>query len=259
MVIKKFDGKIGEEYELFKLSCPHFDKLENTVGKIIKKEYKNKKNKTINVLEIGTGPGYTTLIILDSDNRTNVVSVDNESLMTKQAEKILSTFIINNRVKLVTEDGLKFLKKQSNESFDIFASGFTLHNFNKSYREKVIKEIYRILKPKGIFINADKYALDNKSEHIKSLNYQLQQFKDQYSKINRPDLTKEWTKHYLEDNEPEVIMKENDSIQFMKKVGFKDIKIVLRIQMEAVFFAKKIEYKTLTVELKNTTKHPITQ
>ncbi|MEA3515216.1 MAG: class I SAM-dependent methyltransferase [Nanoarchaeota archaeon] len=236
---KRFKGNAGTEYGLFKLACPHFQKLENALGKIIKEQFQSNSFEEIKILEIGCGPGYTTLIILDSDNRTRIIAVDNEPVMIKQAKEILNKFIKNNRVELIEYDALKFLKKQSSDSFDVFASGFTLHNFTKDYREKVIKEIYRVLKQGGIFVNADKYALDDKSEHKQSLNWQLQQFKEGYSRINRPDLIEEWTNHYLEDDKPEVIMKESESIKSMSKIGFKNIKLLFRKQMEAILFAKK--------------------
>lgn len=236
---KRFSGKIGEEYELFRLACPHFQELENTLGRIIREQFQDKSFEEIKVLEIGCGSGYTTLIILNSNNRTRIVAVDNESVMIEQAKEILNEFVENNRVELIEGDALEFLKKQDSDSFEVFASGFTLHNFTKNYRGKVIKEIYRVLKPEGIFVNADKYAIDDESKHKQSLNWQLQQFKREYSKINRPDLIKEWISHYLEDNKPEVIMKESESIKSMSKIGFRDIKIVFRKQMEAVLFAEK--------------------
>lgn len=236
---KRFHGKAGEEYNLFKLACPHFEELENTLGKVIKEQFQNKNVAEIKVLEIGCGPGFTTLIILDSDKRTKIVAVDNEPVMIEQAKEILKEFIDNDRVQIIEDDALEFLKKQSSDSFDVFASGFTLHNLPNNFREKVIKEIYRVLKSGGIFVNADKYALDNESEHKKSLNWQLHQFKEKYSQINRLDLVEEWTSHYLEDYKPNIVMRESDSIKTMNKIGFKDIKIVFRKQMDAVLFARK--------------------
>ena len=239
MEAKRFHGKIGEDYELFKLACPHFDDLQNTVGKTIKDYFKKANEKEINVLEIGCGPGYTTEIILNSDKRTKVFAVDNESVMISQAKIVLNNFIKNNRVKLTEADTLEFLKKQNSNFFDAFASGFTLHNFKKEFRKEILKEIYRTLKSKGIFVNGDKYALDDEEEYKKALDWQMQEFRKQYSKINRYDLIEEWTKHYEEDNKPEVIMKEGEAIKLMKELGFKDFKILFRKYTDAVLFARK--------------------
>ncbi len=37
MKSKRFSGKAGEEYEQFKLTCPHFDELENKIGEEVLK------------------------------------------------------------------------------------------------------------------------------------------------------------------------------------------------------------------------------
>ena len=94
------------------------------------------------------------------------------------------------------------------------------------------------MKPNGLFINADKYALDEK-KYKETLNWQLNQFKEKYSQINRSNLIEEWTKHYLEDDKSEVIMKEKESIEKMENIGFKEIEIVFRKQMEVVLMAKR--------------------
>ncbi|MDF2379679.1 MAG: methyltransferase domain-containing protein [Candidatus Gracilibacteria bacterium] len=237
--MKRFNGAAGDDYELFEKACPHFEELENTLGKTLQEHFKKIDIDEIKVLEIGCGPGFTSLIILEADDRTNVTAIDNEPVMLAQAKDILQRYIKNKKIELIQADALGFLKKQASYTFDVFASGFTLHNFTKKYRKEVLKEIYRVLKNGGIFVNADKYALDNKVEHTKTLDWQLAQFQKVYTKLKRSDLRQEWTTHYLEDNKAEIIMKESASKVSMEKSGFKNIKTVFRKKMEAVIFAQK--------------------
>jgi len=239
MTTSRFSGAAGQEYDLFRMACPHFDELENEIGRIIKGYFGRRFQDKINTLEIGCGPGYTTLIVLDADERVNVVAVDNEPVMIAQAHDILRDYVEGGRVTLVEEDALVFLKRQCVASFDAFSSGFTLHNFEQDYRREVMREIYRVLKPNGLFVNADKYALDDEQEHQRTLDWQLEQFQTVYSSIGRPDLIEEWTRHYLEDNKPEVLMKEWESKNFMRRIGFSVCLVVYRKQMEAVMFGKK--------------------
>jgi ubiquinone/menaquinone biosynthesis C-methylase UbiE len=234
----KTNEKMYEEYELFSLACPHFNELQNLVGDTIKK-YFSKREESISVLEIGSGDGYTTKIILDSLTNINLTSVDNQNLMILKTNDNLREYISNKRLNLIEFDALEYLKKQKDNSIDIFASAFTLHNFNQEYRKEVLFHIYRILKYGSLFINSDKYAMDSIKDHEKSLKYQLTEFKRVFSKENRKDLLKEWTQHYLDDNQKDKVMFESIAIKQMKNLGFKEVKNIFREQMEATIIAIK--------------------
>jgi ubiquinone/menaquinone biosynthesis C-methylase UbiE len=236
---KRFRGIASKDYDISTIGIPHRMELQQKITDVIKKSFKNSKIHVISVVEIGCGTGQTTTAILESDKRVHVSAVDNEPSMIKQAKIFLKEFIDTERVKLIEKDALNFLKKQHSNSFDVFASAFTLHNFRRNFRNKILKEIFRVLKKDGIFVNADKYALDDILAHKKTLNWQLNRFKTEYSKINRQDLVEEWTNHYLEDDKPDIIMKELESFKIMKELGFKDSGIIFRKQMDAVLVAKK--------------------
>lgn len=239
MMDKRFQGKTGEEFDLSAIAIPHRQEMQELIGSFIKNEFRDKDIKQIKVLEIGCGTGFTTKIILESDTRIEVFAVDNELKMLEQAESNLAPFIADDKIELIHEDGLEFLEKQNSNSYDVFASSETIHNFDKEYRQKILEELYRVLKPTGIFINADKYALDDESQHEESLNWQLQEFQNKLTPLGRQDLLKEWTQHYLEDDKPEKIIKESKAIDIMKSMGFKEINIIFRKKMEAVLIARK--------------------
>jgi tRNA (cmo5U34)-methyltransferase len=239
MMNKRFQGKTGKEFDLSAIAIPHRQEMQELIGAIIQKEFKDTSINQIKVLEIGFGTGFTTKIIARSDNRIKVFAIDNEIMMLKQAESNLAPLIQYDKVKLIHEDALEFLEKQDSNSFDVFASCETIHNFEHEYRQKILKEIYRILKTDGFLINADKYALDDEHKHKESLTWQLQEFQNKLAPLDRQDLIKEWTQHYLDDDKPERIMKESKSIELMKSLGFKDINIIFRKQMEAILIARK--------------------
>ncbi|NOX71812.1 MAG: class I SAM-dependent methyltransferase [Candidatus Micrarchaeota archaeon] len=236
---KRFSGKIGEEYELFLLACPHCDELEMLVGEIIKNEYNNSDKNVISAVEIGCGLGITTKNILISDSRVNVTAIDNERIMLKQAKENLKSYIEDGRLKLIMSDALEFVRSLPDSSFDAIASVFTLHNFEQKYRNELINEIFRVLVPGGLFINADKYARDDNALHYNDLKWQINQFIEKYSGIGRFDLINEWINHYLVDNKDNIIMKEGKSFDILKKSGFRNIKKVYRKHMEAIVVCKK--------------------
>lgn len=71
------------------------------------------------------------------------------------------------------------------------------------------------------------------------MDWQLEMFREEYSKINRPDLIQEWVTHYLRDDQDGIRMKESDSKEDMERIGFKDITISHREQMDALLVGVK--------------------
>ncbi len=57
--------------------------------------------------------------------------------------------------------------------------------------------------------------------------------------MNRPDLKESWTKHYLEDENPEVIMYEGKSLDDMKSIGYGNVEVIYRNHMEAIVIGTK--------------------
>ena len=114
-------------------------------------------------------------------------------------------------------------------------SAFTIHNFDKLYRKNILIEIFRILKKWSIFINADKYAIDDDFLHKKSLNAKILELKN----INNESLKNKWISHYLDDNKENIIMKEKESLKIMKNIWFRKLDFVNREWMENILIAKK--------------------
>jgi len=229
---------LGEEYSLFQQASPHYGKLQDIVGKTVRKAYSNKIQQEISVLELGCGPGTTTRVLLDTDPRIIVTAVDLEPKMIAQAKRNLADYVSSNRLSIIGGDGLEYLRTLKDSTFDVFASAFTLHNFSQQYRGRIISEIHRTLKPGGLFINADKYALDDPNKHNKSLLWQIEQFVNTF-RSERSDLAVSWIKHYVEDNSPRLIMYESAARKQLEKNNFVDISTKYRKQMEAVMTATK--------------------
>jgi tRNA (cmo5U34)-methyltransferase len=225
--IDRFKGKTGLEYELFKLACPHYDGVQNSVKKAIEKYCKKyPKNNILKVLEIGPGDGETTKRILDADPRTQIISVEKNKTMIEKA-KINLSISQNSRVEFIHSDILDFLKKygisQSNyfiPKFDIIASAWTLHNLFESQRDQIYSQLPHFLSVNGLFVNADKYAHDDQTQHTNALYWQIKQFSDVYlnQDVNRPDLYGEWLLHYLQDNEKDRIMHLQNSINKLQSI-----------------------------------------
>jgi len=221
----RFQGEFGKKYDLFQLACPHHDKFQFKVGKAVHAKLVR------NILEIGCGTGITTKKLLHAKKNIRVIAVDNEKTMIQQARKNLP----QKRVRLVLQDALAFLKSLPNDSIDCVASAFTIHNFHKNYRLRVFREIHRILKKGGLFVNGDKYAHDDLKRFNKEIQWQFKKFREVYN----IDLSQKWIQHYAEDAKPDVIMREGVFKKQMKGLGFWKIKRVYRKRTEAVYVAEK--------------------
>ena len=60
----RFEGIIGDEYEIFRKALPHYDELQEGVGLHIAEHLSTKSIQEPLILEIGCGTGHTTEAIL---------------------------------------------------------------------------------------------------------------------------------------------------------------------------------------------------
>jgi ubiquinone/menaquinone biosynthesis C-methylase UbiE len=183
------------------------------------------------------GDGAITGLLL-ADARLSVTGVDNEPKMIKKARKRLTADLSSGSLKIVLDDALHFLTDQPSHAFDIIASGYVLHNLIGDYRARLYDEIWRVLAPSGLFVNADKYAQTGEA-HREALRWQLHRLFDVFVPRQRYDLLREWVLHYVEDEAADRVMPEADAITRLNDLGFADVRIAYRRYMDAVLIAHK--------------------
>jgi tRNA (cmo5U34)-methyltransferase len=232
----RFSNKTGEEYDLFSLALPHQDRVQTKSVETMFEHFANKEQ-TLEILDIGFGTGITSKEILSKDRKVHLIGIDNEPAMLQKALKKLETFS-SETFNLETIGALEYLKSKPDESFDAIISVWVLHNLLDSSRKEIFREIYRTLKKNGIFVNGDKIAVPDVSEHKKHFDWQIEKF-DVFNKIGRPELAKEWTEHYIEDEKPERILREDVYVKDLSEIGFKKCDVIERHFLDAVSYAIK--------------------
>lgn len=235
-----FAGVIGQEYQLLKLICPAATEMSRLVGVEVGACCRDKfETQKVKVLELGGGTGITTLSILSASDCLHVLSVDNEPTMQNQAKQSLQNWVKGGRLDFCADDALTALKTVDDESVNIVASAYTLHNFEKEYRQHVIEEIYRVLKTGGRFINGDRYALDDIDQHTRNTQQEVAGYFKVLTEIQRLDLLEHWVIHILSDESENHVMRESVALGQLSDAGFQQIQLKARNNVNALVTAVK--------------------
>lgn len=233
-----FAGVIGQDYQLLKLLSPLAVEMSRLVGLTIASAAATSEH-PLQVVELGTGTGITTLAILSQHDNLSVFSIDNEPVMQNQAKQHLHAWTTQQKLTFCDEDALTALQAMPSASVDIVASAYTLHNFLEDYRALVIIEILRVLKPGGQFINADRYAMDDISLHTRLTQEEVSGYFKVLIDVGKLDVLEHWILHILSDESANHIMRETPALNLLKAAGFIDIKLSQRQQVNALVTATK--------------------
>ena len=233
-----FMGVLGENYQTIKLICPLAAQMSYLVGDTVK-DYAKSHHEKLNIVEIGGGTGITTLSILLAADNLVVSSIDNALTMQQQAQKSLKSWAEQGKVNFIENDALNALKAVADNSVDIVASAYTLHNFEHPYRTSLISEIFRILKKGGKFINGDRYGLDDISTHTAMIQKEIAGYFKVLTAEKKPELLEHWITHLFSDEAENKVMRETVSIEQLKKAGFVEVKLSQRTEVNALVTAIK--------------------
>ncbi|CAL1239683.1 class I SAM-dependent methyltransferase [Candidatus Methylocalor cossyra] len=233
-----FEGPIAEEYELLRLICPAAADMSRRVGEWVS-AWTPPNPGTLDVLEIGCGTGITSLHLLNGRADLRLTGIDNAPAMLAQARRNLAPALAEGRLRLIEADALSHLRGLPSASVDLVASGYALHNFLDSYRDRVLAEIHRVLKPGGAFVNGDRYALDDTREHLRSTQDEVRVYFRTFLELNRPDLLEQWVVHLFSDESPDHIMRLAPALERMEETGFRPVTVHFRDGVNALVSGAK--------------------
>ena len=232
-----FSSVIGQDYDMLQLICPAATEMSRLVGNTVL-AYPNTAE-PLQTVELGGGTGVTTLALLTAKDDMKIISVDNEPTMQEQAKQRLKQWVDEGRLTFSADDALTALQQLANDSVDIIASAYTLHNFLDHYRGQVIKEIFRVLKPNGQFINGDRYGLDDIGQHTRMVQKEISQYFKVLAPIKRIDLLEQWIIHLFNDESENHVMRESVAVQQLQNAGFVTITVSHRQAVNALVTAIK--------------------
>ncbi|MDT8406823.1 MAG: class I SAM-dependent methyltransferase [Methylococcales bacterium] len=233
-----FEGVIGQEYAMLSKICPQAPIMSQCAADAAK-AYRDRQNRPINIYELGGGTGITTLALLLACPDSTIESVEIAATMQNQARESLKNWLNEGRLQLVLNDALSALQTLPDASFDVIASAYTLHNFEHAYRDQVMAEIFRVLKPGGLFVNGDRYGLDDINAHTESIQLEVRRYFEVLTEMNRLDLLEQWIVHLFSDESENHVMRTHISLDLLKFLGFTDIQLSHRQQVNALVTALK--------------------
>lgn len=238
MTEPRFSGQLVDDHELVKRSRPPAENNYAEIIPAIRDHFRGYNKSIIFTIEIGSGDGDATEYILRVDPRTKILAVDPEPKMIERLEKRFRGEYLIGRVVPSMMKISEVASMVSDNTVDLIVSALTLHNFHKDERHKVLESCYRMLSPGGLFINHDKYMPDDPVEFAERDAYQRSLY-DIHLTYGRPDIKDLMLKHHLGDIHPDNVMKENESLEEMAKIGFKNSHFEFKTRIKANMVATK--------------------
>jgi tRNA (cmo5U34)-methyltransferase len=231
-----FTGKIGAEYEFLRLLCPNHVVLAKGVGETIAEW---KPGAPLKGFEIGCGTGISTLALLAARDDITLTAIDAAARMLDQARESLADYVAAGRVIFKQADALEALKTLPDASVDFVASNYAIHNFGSGYRAQALAEVHRALKPGGLFVNGDRYAIDDRAAHLVDTQTMVREWFKLFRQIDRLDLLEDWVVHLYSDESPDIIQYFRPSMQQLEAIGFSPVTVDFREGVDTLVKAVK--------------------
>ncbi|MGA8171597.1 MAG: class I SAM-dependent methyltransferase [Methylocystis sp.] len=231
-----FTGPIGREYDMLRLICPNAAALAGRLGDYLATA---RPGAALRGFEIGCGTGVSTLALLAKNAGLDLVAIDSSAKMLAQARENLKKWTDAGRVDFIEADALDALRAEGDASYDVVASNYATHNFRGDHRNRVIAEVFRVLKPGGLFLNGDRFAIDDRAEHLAHTQSEVRHWFKTFAAINRPDLLEDWIVHLFSDESPEHIMYFTPGMALLNETGFSPVRVDYREGVDTLVAATK--------------------
>lgn len=222
---KEYYRNLAKQY-LF-LSRRYVRKYDYFIKKVANLVLSCKPNE---ILDIGQGVGNAEEIILKKNPEIKITCLDTEPGMVHVTKETLSKY--KKIITILNKDVRKYKPKKK---FDVIFSNMTLHNIPHENKNKLIKNIYLWLNPKGTFIWGDLITFKD----LKKVKAAFDARK-RFAISNGEDPKSEFfVKNFYKEENLDYTLTPERTKQLIQKAGFKDIKQVWEYDNFGLFIAKK--------------------
>jgi len=231
---------LARGYDIIAPTVPFYREVQVGVADVLADAFAHHgQARRFQVVELGTGTGATALSILVRNKLAVVTGIDHNPTMLEQASVKLKALLQEERVTLREADALDYLNGMDDEQCDAVASAYTVHNWNHDYRQRVGKDVLRVLKPGGLFVNGDKYADDDPKRNIDDLVFHVNAIFEGLNAAGKEHLIRNTVVHYIADQSPSCILSEATFIRQLTTMGYCKVNSVSRFRAAGVVAAYK--------------------
>lgn len=230
-----YSDTLLDDYDLFGQVYPYNKELQAAVAESLKNYFSKNADggHGLYFLEIGVGSGNTTKAVASVFPNAKYILNEFDAKLLNKAEDFLAC--IDNEKKI--GDIEKIIKQMPDKSVDAVYTAWVIHNFSPVKRSTLFREIARVLKEDGVFVYMEKVQnvgvkrRDNLAQNMIA----MAPFANKY---DRSDLFIEHIKHYLRDEEPDIVFTDDENEKLLSKNGF-SWEYVKQILLEKVIIATK--------------------
>jgi tRNA (cmo5U34)-methyltransferase len=184
------------------------------------------KTNTPQILDIGAGTGLLSYFLLNRYPEARITLIDISEKMLEVARQRLSA---NENIKYVVGD---YTKINLSEEFDMVVSALSIHHLEDSDKKELLKKCYSVLKPNGIFINADQVM--GETPYIDSFNKKRWKESIEKSGLPREEILSAYERMKLD---KETTLKQQ--LEWFTEIGLKDVSCIYKYYNFTVMFGRK--------------------
>ncbi|KNY25521.1 Methyltransferase type 11 [Pseudobacteroides cellulosolvens ATCC 35603 = DSM 2933] len=135
----------------------------------------------------------------------------------------------NENIKYVVGD---YTKLNLSEEFNMVVSALSIHHLEDSDKKELLRKCYSVLKPNGIFINADQVI--GETPYIDSLNKKRWKESIEKSSLLEEEILSAYERMKLD---KEATLKQQ--LEWLTEIGLEDVSCIYKYYTFAVMFGRK--------------------
>lgn len=188
-----------------------------------------RKKPDAKIIELGCGEGDSTLPFFRFNPGLHMDVLDVSPEMIEQAKKVLK----NQHATFICEDALDYLRNVG-KKYDVITVSWVIHNFSWEEKRPFLKAIYDGLADGAHFLMMDKVYPGTPGGNKEMFEHQQKRYD-----YLIPEVRDEIKAHEVQDFDGKYRMDEPDFSAFLREIGFKDIKVIDRVERDLVLIARK--------------------